>query len=127
MDKDQKRHLKSGFAHGWELVPNTARLCVMNLYLHGIESDPCPIHAGADSLAGDPGERFSLILTNPPFGKKSSIAIVNEEGELEKEASNYERPDFWPGSAEDDFAVSNSINKEVFNMGMMSPFSVLTT
>ena len=79
----------------------------MNLYLHGIESDPCPIHAGADALAGDPGERFSLILTNPPFGKKSSIAIVNEEGELEKESSSYERQDFWPGSAGDDFAVSN--------------------
>jgi type I restriction enzyme M protein len=30
----------------------------MNLYLHGIESDPCPIHAGADALAGDPGDRF---------------------------------------------------------------------
>lgn len=61
----------------------------------GIESDPCPIHAGADALTGDPGDRFSLILTNPPFGKKSSIAIVNEEGELEKESSSYERQDFW--------------------------------
>ena len=91
-----KAALKSGFAHGWELVPNTARLCVMNLYLHGIESDPRPIHAGAEALAGDPGDRFSRIITNPPFGKKSSIAIVNEEGELEKESSSYERQDFWP-------------------------------
>ena len=49
------------------------------------------IEAGADSPAGDPGERFSLILTNPPFGKKSSIAIVNEEGDLEKESTGYER------------------------------------
>ena len=31
LDKDQKKHLKAGFVHGWELVPNTARLCVMNL------------------------------------------------------------------------------------------------
>ena len=80
---------------GWELVPNTARLCIMNLYLHGIDADPCPITSGVDSLASDPGERFSVVLTNPPFGKKSSIAIVNEAGDLEKEDTAYERQDFW--------------------------------
>ena len=32
LDPDQKRHLKRGFVQGWELVPNTARLCIMNLY-----------------------------------------------------------------------------------------------
>ncbi len=57
MDKDQKRHLKSGFVRGWELVPNTARLCVMNLFLRGVDGDPCPNEASADSLAVDPGER----------------------------------------------------------------------
>ena len=42
-----------------------------------------------------------VILTIPlsiercALGKKSSIAIVNEEGELEKESSSYERQDFW--------------------------------
>jgi type I restriction enzyme M protein len=36
-----------------------------------------------------------MVMTNPPFGKKSSIAIVTEEGELEKEDSAYERQDFW--------------------------------
>jgi len=95
LDKDQKKYLQQDFAHGWELVPNTARLCIMNLYLHGINADPCPIRSGVDSLASDPGERFSLVLTNPPFGKKSSIAVVNEEGSLEKEDSVYERQDFW--------------------------------
>jgi type I restriction enzyme M protein len=86
LDKDQKKHLKSGLRPGWELVPNTARLCIMNLYLHGIDADPCPIRSGVDSLASPtPGEHFSMVLTNPPFGKKSSIAIVNEEGDLEKE------------------------------------------
>jgi type I restriction enzyme M protein len=95
LDSDQKKHLRKGFVHGWELVPNTARLCIMNLYLHGIDADPCPIRAGVDSLASDPGDRFSVILTNPPFGKKSSIAIVNEANDLEKEDSTYERQDFW--------------------------------
>jgi type I restriction enzyme M protein len=95
LDPDQKKHLRKSFVHGWELVPNTARLCIMNLYLHGIDADPCPVRSGVDSLASDPGDRYSLILTNPPFGKKSSIAIVNEEGDLEKEEHSYERQDFW--------------------------------
>jgi len=95
LDKDQKRHLRTEFVKGGELVPNTARLCIMNLYLKGIDADPCPIKSGVDSLASDPGERFSVVLTNPPFGKKSSIAIVNEEGDLEKEETAYERQDFW--------------------------------
>ena len=67
----------------------------MNLYLHGINAGPCPIHSGVDSLASDPGERSSMVLTNPPFGKKSSISIVNEAGDLEKEDHAYERQDFW--------------------------------
>lgn len=95
LDPDQKKHLKKNFAQGWELVASTARLCIMNMYLHGIDADPCPIRSGVDSLASDPGERYSLILTNPPFGKKSSMAVVNEEGDLEKEEHAYERQDFW--------------------------------
>jgi type I restriction enzyme M protein len=95
LDLDQKRHLRDGFVRGWELVPNTARLGIMNLYLHGMGGDRSPITSGIDSLASDPGERFSMVLTNPPFGKKSSIAIVTEEGDLEKEDVAYERQDFW--------------------------------
>ena len=95
LDPDQKKHLRKSFVTGWELVAGTARLCIMNLLLHGIEADPCPIQSGVDSLAADPGKRFSMVLTNPPFGKKSSIAIVGEDGELEKEDVAYERQDFW--------------------------------
>ncbi|HEV2295268.1 MAG TPA: class I SAM-dependent DNA methyltransferase [Tepidisphaeraceae bacterium] len=95
LDPEQKKHVRKGLVSGWELVAATARLCIMNLYLHGIDADPCPIRSGVDSLASDPGERFSMVLTNPPFGKKSSIAVVNEEGELEKEEHAYERQDFW--------------------------------
>src|SRR3984957_15842743 len=53
---------------GIELVPDTHRLCLMNLMLHGIESQ---VESG-DSLSPD-GERLGkadLILTNPPFGTK---------------------------------------------------------
>jgi len=34
-------------------------------------------------------------VTNPPFGKKSSITVINENGKASKEAVIYERNDFW--------------------------------
>ena len=95
LNPDQKKHLKNSFVQGWDIVPATARLCIMNLYLHGINADPSPIHSGLDALASDPGTRYSMVLTNPPFGKKSSINIVNGEGEIQKEDLSYERQDFW--------------------------------
>lgn len=53
---------------GAELVPDTHRLCLMNLLLHGIEGGVDNI----DTLSPD-GEalpKADLILTNPPFGTK---------------------------------------------------------
>jgi len=95
LDKEEKKFLKFKTFSGWEIVDNTARLCVMNLYLHGIDGgEETPVNV-ADSLVSDPGERFDVILTNPPFGKKSSITIVNEEGKADKESTTYERNDFW--------------------------------
>ena len=52
-----------------------------------------------DSLLADPGERFDYVLTNPPFGKKSSDTITNDEGEQETEDFVYNRQDFWATSA----------------------------
>lgn len=98
LTRDQKAYLRFKALHGWELVPNVARLCVMNFLLHGIGSedqDPCPIRSGQDSLASDPGDRFDIVLTNPPFGKKSSFTVVNAEGQQEKQALSYVRDDFW--------------------------------
>lgn len=95
LNPDQKKHLRETFIQAVDIVPATARLCIMNLYLHGINADPCPVKSGLDSLANDPGDRFSLLLTNPPFGKKSSITIVNDVGDIEKESQAYERQDFW--------------------------------
>jgi len=94
LNPDQKKHLKHKALRGWEIVDNTARLCVMNLYLHGIDPDECPIRV-ADSIRADSGERFSMVLTTPPFGKKSSLSIVNDEGEAEKQDQVIVRDDFW--------------------------------
>jgi type I restriction enzyme M protein len=95
MTKDEKRRLKESTFKGWELVQATARLCAMNLMLHGIGSDSDLPIVVSDSLAGDPGERFDLVLTNPPFGKKSSTTIVAENGRVSKEKDIVERDDFW--------------------------------
>jgi len=95
LDPDQKRHLREDFVHGGDIVPNTARLCIMNLYLHGVNSDRSPIASGVDSLASPPSERYSMVLTNPPFGRKSSFSVVTDEGDVEKEDIAYERTDFW--------------------------------
>jgi type I restriction enzyme M protein len=96
LDRDQWGHLNHQALHGWEIVDNTARLCVMNLYLHGIgqESAESPIRV-ADSLAAHPGQYFDMVLTNPPFGKKSSVTFVTDEGEMRREAQNIVRDDFW--------------------------------
>ncbi len=95
MTKAERKFLKEKSFKGWELVQATARLCAMNLLLHGIGSQEHePIEVG-DSLASDPGERFDLVLTNPPFGKKSSTTIIGEGGKVSKEKDSVERDDFW--------------------------------
>lgn len=98
LDRDQQRNLKFETLHGWEIVDSTARLCVMNMFLHGIGGDDSPIRV-ADSLAADPGDRFDVILTNPPFGKKSSFMVVNIEGETERENLVVVRDDFWASTS----------------------------
>jgi type I restriction enzyme M protein len=94
LDKEQKRFLKFNTFKGKDIVDGVARLCVMNLYLHGIGGDEIPIGV-EDSLISDPGERFEIVLTNPPFGRKSSITIINGEGKAGREVLVYERQDFW--------------------------------
>jgi type I restriction enzyme M protein len=100
LDPDQKRHLRSGLFTGWEIVDNTARLCAMNLLLHGIESpdSDSPVHVD-DALRADPGDRFDMVLTNPPFGKKSSVQIVNAEGKAERQSLTVLRDDFWASTS----------------------------
>ncbi|MGO9963702.1 MAG: N-6 DNA methylase [Acidimicrobiales bacterium] len=100
LDPDQKRHLRFEALHGWEIVDNTARLCVMNMLLHGIGSEDAdsPIRV-EDSLRADPGDRFEMVLTNPPFGKKSSMTVVNAEGDTEREDLVILRDDFWASTS----------------------------
>ena len=96
IDKEQKEFLKFKTFTGNEIVANTRRLCLMNLFLHNIgdiDSESCI--SPADSLIADTGQRFDYVLTNPPFGKKSSMTFTNDEGEQERDELTYNRQDFW--------------------------------
>jgi len=53
---------------GVELVPDTRRLALMNLMLHGIEGTV--VLGDTLTSEGEGLEKANLILTNPPFGTK---------------------------------------------------------
>ena len=93
------------------MVPTTFKLCLMNLYLHNIGDiyGNVPVTLG-DALLMDTGERYDYVLTNPPFGKKSSITFTNEEGEQEAEDLVYNRQDFWTTSSNKQLNFVQHIN-----------------
>ena len=96
IDKSQKAFLKRETFYGNEIVPNTRRLCLMNMFLHNIgEIDGDTPVSPNDALIADSGQRFDYVLANPPFGKKSSMSFTNDEGEQERDDLTYNRQDFW--------------------------------
>jgi type I restriction enzyme M protein len=99
LDADQKRALQRDFIEGMELSPKVGRMCAMNLYLHGIGGDKVVVHSGHDSLAAPWSREYSVVLANPPFGKKQSMLFVNEEGETEKDDQVVLREDFWTSTS----------------------------
>ena len=111
LDREQKEFLKNETFYGNELVINTFKLCLMNLYLHNIGDiyGNVPVTQG-DSLLTDPGYRVDYVLTNPPFGKKSSLTFTNEEGEQEEEDLVYNRSDFWTTSSNKQLNFIQHIN-----------------
>src|SRR5438128_10313447 len=57
------------------------------------------LHAGHDSLLASWSKEYSMVLTNPPFGKKQSLLFVNEEGDTEKEDQIVVREDCWTSTS----------------------------
>jgi len=87
---------KNDTIFGNEIVANTRRLALMNCFLHNIgEITGDSAISPNDALIADNGVRYDYVLTNPPFGKKSSITITNGQGRQEKEDLRYNRQDFW--------------------------------
>lgn len=76
--KPAQAHFQRNNAYaGLELVPETHRLALMNLMLHGIEGGV----ASGDALSPDGGAlpKADLILTNPPFGTKKGGGRPNRD------------------------------------------------
>ena len=88
--------MAGGGIRGVELVEDTARLAQMNLLLHGIGRANGPelieVH---DSLAEKIEHHATLVLANPPFGRKSGFNTVDEFGRVTRDDDSYERDDFW--------------------------------
>ena len=73
-EAQQKKYRRNTF-FGMEHVQDTHRLALMNLMLHGIDSDPNAGGIQYGDTLGEEGEKLckkgaTLILTNPPFGTK---------------------------------------------------------
>jgi len=111
LDREQKEFLKNSTFYGGENVAVTRKLCLMNLYLHNIGDifGNVPVAYG-DSLLTDPGYRVDYVMTNPPFGKKSSLTFTNKEGEQEEEDLVYNRQDFWTTSSNKQLNFVQHIN-----------------
>lgn len=99
LDRDEKRTLREELVEGMELTAKVGRLCAMNLYLHGIGGDKVVIHTGHDSLGASWSKEYSMVLTNPPFGKKSTLAFVTDEGDADREDRVIVRDDFWTSTS----------------------------
>jgi type I restriction enzyme M protein len=121
LTREQREHLRLDALRGVEIVHGVTRLCAMNLLLHNVgptayelaelreglvRSGRTPEQADLeldrrlpvrsdDALRELGPERFDLVLTNPPFGRKSSILVVGAEGETARENISYVREDFW--------------------------------
>lgn len=104
MDRDQKRFLRDQAFRGVELVDETARLCAMNLFLHGIggaDINATPPIEVKDALLTQPSETLDMVLANPPFGRDAVVQMIGADG---KPASSngdgaISRQDFWASTS----------------------------
>jgi type I restriction enzyme M protein len=121
MTREQRDHLRHQALHGVDIVQSVIRLCAMNLLLHNVGPTAAQLDAKRRELleGGLPADqvdaqlddllpvrtddalrelgssRYDIVATNPPFGRKSSIKMIGEEGEVSSDAITVERDDFW--------------------------------
>lgn len=99
-DSEVLRALREDKLYGKDITPLVVSLCAMNLFLHGLgvgfDSDKPQraLVSEGDSLLELGNVRFDMVLTNPPFGKKSSTKIMGEDGSVKRESETYTREDF---------------------------------
>ncbi|MFO7987497.1 MAG: class I SAM-dependent DNA methyltransferase [Desulfatiglandaceae bacterium] len=95
----QIKRIRTKTYFGQELVSRPRRLALMNLFLHGLEAN---IYFGDTIYEPDRGERYSCVLTNPPFGTKGAnqapvrddftIATSNKQLNFVQHCSNILKP-----------------------------------
>lgn len=124
----QQRFLKFETFHGWEIESSTARLCLMNLFLHGIgDLKDTPDIEVTDSLKIQPKRQMDIVLANPPFGKSSSDIPTTDEKQAEKEGY-FLRKDFWATTSNKQLAFLQhifSMLKENGRAAVILPDNVL--
>jgi type I restriction enzyme M protein len=79
--KNKLNKLRYETFYGTELVDSVGRLGTMNLALHNVGpvgDESRAIISIRDSLASAPEQRHDVVLSNPPFGKKSSMSAGND-------------------------------------------------
>lgn len=91
LDKEEKSFLKFEGFKGQINHDVIAKLCAMNLFLHGIGGDKNPIVV-EDALVSNPSNKFDFVFVNPAFGKKKKL--MTNESKQKKEELGYERDDF---------------------------------
>jgi type I restriction enzyme M protein len=95
LTEEEEDFLRYQTFYGWEIVGETARLCLMNLFLHGIgDLQATPDIEIKDSLKQSLETKMDIVLANPPFGKSSSDIPTNDEKKAEQEGY-FLRKDFW--------------------------------
>lgn len=68
-DRSEAKRIRTKTYYGQDLVARPRRLALMNLYLHSVEPH---IYRGDTLYEPDRGERYDIVLTNPPFGTKGA-------------------------------------------------------
>lgn len=76
LDRKDIKRIREQTYFGQELVPRPRRLALMNLFLHGLRPQ---IYLGDTIYEPDRGERYDVILTNPPFGTKGANQAPERE------------------------------------------------
>ena len=76
LDRSETKRIRAQTYYGQDLVPRPRRLALMNLFLHGVEPH---IYLGDTIYEPDRGERYDVILTNPPFGTKGANQAPERE------------------------------------------------
>jgi type I restriction enzyme M protein len=76
-EKGEPERLMNETFSGVEIVQETKRLALMNLYLHEIQAEI--FHQDALAPGSHLGRRYDCVMTNPPFGVKGAGEVPNRE------------------------------------------------